>query len=227
LPVTIRAPGKRPVKMRVSGEESSQFASALMLAGYEVETEPHAYVEMTRRMVRQFRPDYAIEPDLSSASYFVAAGWISGGDVHVAGWPNDSMQVDARFADFLPPPATVSRQTDLGDSVMTLAICALFGRQPMRLTDAARMRAQECDRLHAMVTELRRVGAKAEEHDDGFTVWPSADLHGADIETYNDHRMAMSFAVLGLKVPGIRIKNPSCVNKTFPNFFDKLEQLRQ
>ncbi len=90
------------------------------------------------------------------------------------------------------------------------------------------MREQECDRLRAMVTELRRVGARAEEHEDGFTVWPAAEgqLRGADIETYNDHRMAMCFAVLGLKLPGIRIKNPACVNKTFPNFFEKLEQLR-
>jgi 3-phosphoshikimate 1-carboxyvinyltransferase len=117
--------------------------------------------------------------------------------------------------------------SDLGDSVMTLAICALFGRQPLRLVEAERLRLQECDRIAAMVTELKRVGAKAEEHPDGFTVWPTANLHGAEIETYHDHRMAMCFAVLGLKVPGIRIKNPGCVSKTFPNFFEKLEQLRQ
>jgi 3-phosphoshikimate 1-carboxyvinyltransferase len=112
---------------------------------------------------------------------------------------------------------------------MTLAICALFGKQPMQLVDAPRMRLQETDRIQAMVTELKRVGVRAEDHEDGFTVWPAeaGQLHGADIETYNDHRMAMCFSVLGLKVPGIRIKNPSCVNKTFPNFFDKLEQLRR
>jgi 3-phosphoshikimate 1-carboxyvinyltransferase len=111
---------------------------------------------------------------------------------------------------------------------MTLAICALFGGNPLVVKDAARMRLQETDRIKALVTELRRVGAKAEEHEDGFTVWPAepGQLHGADIETYNDHRMAMCFSVLGLKVPGIRIKNPGCVSKTFPNFFDKLEQLR-
>ena len=99
----------------------------------------------------------------------------------------------------------------------------------MRLFDAANMRQQESDRITALVTELRRVGARAEEHPDGLTVWPAkpGQLHGADIETYNDHRMAMCFAVLGLKVPGIRIKNPGCVSKTFPNFFEKLEQLRQ
>jgi 3-phosphoshikimate 1-carboxyvinyltransferase len=110
---------------------------------------------------------------------------------------------------------------------MTLAICALFGKQPMGLVHAQRLRDQECDRIHAMVTEMSRVGARAEEYNDGFRVWPAQDgqLHGAEIETYNDHRMAMSFSVLGLKIPGIRIKNPSCVSKTFPNFYDKLKQL--
>jgi 3-phosphoshikimate 1-carboxyvinyltransferase len=88
---------------------------------------------------------------------------------------------------------------------------------------------QETDRIKAMVTELQRVGAKIEEREDGLTVWPAepGQLHGADVETYDDHRMAMCFAVLGLKVPGIRIRNPGCVSKTFPNFFEKLEQLRQ
>ena len=111
---------------------------------------------------------------------------------------------------------------------MTLAVCAPFLPAGLRLVDAANMRQQETDRITALTTELRRVGAKAEEQADGLTVWPAGpgQLHGADIETYNDHRMAMCFAVLGLKVPGIRIKNPSCVNKTFPNFFEKLEQLR-
>ena len=227
LPVTIHATGMKPARLRVRGVESSQFASALMLVGHEVETEPHAYVEMTREMLRSFQPDYAIEPDLSGASYFVAAGFLTDGKVNVAGWPMNSLQVDGRFPGFLPPPARVSRQTDLGDSVMTLAICALFGRQPMKLVEGERLRVQECDRISAVVTELKRVGAKAEEHADGFTVWPSDRLHGADIETYNDHRMAMCFGVLGLKVPGIRIKNPACVRKTFPNFFEKLEQLRQ
>jgi 3-phosphoshikimate 1-carboxyvinyltransferase len=213
----------------VAGQESSQFASALLLIGHTVETKPHAYVEMTRRMLREFGPVYSIEPDLSGASYFVAAGWITRGNVKVAGWPERSLQIDGEFPKFLPPPAVLSRQHDLGDSVMTLAICALFGRQPMKLSEAARMREQECDRISAMVTELKRVGARVEEHVDGFTVWPvePGQLHGAEIETYNDHRMAMCFAVLGLKVPGIRIKNPACVSKTFPNFFEKLEQLHQ
>jgi 3-phosphoshikimate 1-carboxyvinyltransferase len=237
LPAVIRAMGLKGGKITVSAKQSSQFASALLLiadkAQFELQLiepdEPYSYVDMTRKMVNTFRHDYLIEPDLSSASYFVAAGHLTAGHVEIGGRPRNSLQIDGKFPQFLPPPTTASRLRDLGDSVMTLAICALFGKNPVSITDAARMREQETDRLKAMVTELQRVGAKAEEHEDGFTVWPAAEgqLHSADIETYNDHRMAMCFSVLGLKVPGIRIKNPQCVSKTFPNFFEKLEQLRQ
>ena len=87
--------------------------------------------------------------------------------------------------------------------------------------DLGRLRVQECERVVALRTELTKCGAKVVEEGDTLTVWPSP-LHGAEIETYNDHRMAMCFAILGLKVPGIRIKNPACVKKTFPNFFQKL-----
>lgn len=237
LPGTIHARGIKGGSVTVSARQSSQFASALLLIVDKAEfklqlaepDEPYSYVKMTCQMVDTFRYDYLIEPDLSSASYFVAAGWITGGRVEVAGWPKNSLQVDGKFPQFLPPPATVSRLRDLGDSVMTLAICGLFGNHPVTIKDAARMREQECDRIHAIVTELRRVGARAEESKDSLTVWPETEgaLHSAEIATYNDHRMAMCFAVLGLKVPGIRIKNPACVSKTFPNFFEKLEQLRQ
>jgi 3-phosphoshikimate 1-carboxyvinyltransferase len=237
LPAVIRATGLKGGHVTVSAKQSSQFASALLLiadkAKFELQLvepdEPYSYVEMTRKMVNTFRHDYLIEPDLSSASYFVAAAHLTAGCVEIGGRPRNSLQVDGKFPQFLPPPTTVSRLRDLGDSVMTLAICALFGKNPVTITDAARMREQESDRIHAMVKELQRVGAKAEERKGGFTVWPAepSQLAGADIETYKDHRMAMCFSVLGLKVPGIRIKNPQCVSKTFPNFFEKLEQLRQ
>ena len=237
LPAVIRAKGLKGGHVTVSAKQSSQFASALLLiadkAQFELQLvepdEPYSYVAMTRKMVNTFHHDYLIEPDLSSASYFVAAGNLTEGHVEIAGWPLNSLQVDGRFPQFLPPPTTVSRLRDLGDSVMTLAICAVFGKHLVSITDAARMREQESDRIHGMVTELRRAGAWAMEDKGGLTVWPAEPgrLHGADIETYNDHRMAMCFSVLGLKVPGIRIKNPQCVSKTFPNFFEKLEQLRQ
>ena len=93
-----------------------------------------------------------------------------------------------------------------------------------KFTDLGRLRVQECERVVALRTELTKCGAKVAEEGDTLTVYPSKleDLHGAEIETYNDHRMAMCFAILGLKVPGIKIKNPACVKKTFPNFFQKL-----
>jgi 3-phosphoshikimate 1-carboxyvinyltransferase len=189
--------------------------------------------------------DFTIEPDMSSGSYFVAVNFLFSkqrGKVEVVGWQefvHPRLQIDSQFSVILrdlsesPPDFKfiVSRAIHLGDSIMTLAICALFCNSTLVVKDASRMRLQETDRIKAMVTELRKVGGDdvAEETSDGFIVYPKPLhlLRPADIETYNDHRMAMCFSVLGLKVPGIRIKNPQCVSKTFPNFFEKLEQLRQ
>ena len=117
--------------------------------------------------------------------------------------------------------ARISRKTDLGDSIMTaISSCAIL-HAPITFTDLGRLRVQETERVVALRTELTKCGAKVVEEGDTLTVYPSK-LHGAEIETYNDHRMAMCFAILGLKVPGIKIKNPACVKKTFPNFFQKL-----
>jgi 3-phosphoshikimate 1-carboxyvinyltransferase len=119
----------------------------------------------------------------------------------------------------------ISRQTDLGDSIMTAIIFApLLIMKFARFTDLGRLRVQECERVVALRTELTKCGAIVIEEGDTLTVYPSKpeELHGAEIETYNDHRMAMCFAILGLKIPGIKIKNPACVKKTFPNFFQKL-----
>ena len=104
---------------------------------------------------------------------------------------------------------------------MTVMMLAPFSSGSVRFADLGRLRVQECERVVALRTELTKCGAKVIESDDMLEVFPS-ELHGAEIETYNDHRMAMCFAILGLKVPGIKIKNPSCVKKTFPNFFQKL-----
>lgn len=104
---------------------------------------------------------------------------------------------------------------------MTAIVLAPFSNQKTTFTDLGRLRLQETERVHALKTELTKCGAKVVEEGDTLTVYPS-QLHGAEIETYNDHRMAMCFAVLGLKVPGIKLKNPACVKKTFPNFFQKL-----
>ena len=104
---------------------------------------------------------------------------------------------------------------------MTAIAISPLAASAVRFTDLGRLRVQECERVAALRTELTRCGARVEEEGDTLTVWPSA-LRGAEIETYHDHRMAMCFATLGLKVPGMKIKNPACVKKTFPDFFQKL-----
>jgi 3-phosphoshikimate 1-carboxyvinyltransferase len=170
--------------------------------------------------------------------------------ISVAHWPTSGWQIDQRFPDVLQEHAPlrlglelarnpqdgfsgiaasgglkknppISRIHDLGDSIMTAIVLAPLATDPMQFVDLGRLRVQECERVTALRTELTRCGASVTEQNDTLTVFPS-DLHGAAIETYNDHRMAMCFAILGLKVPGLRIKNPNCVKKTFPNFFQKL-----
>jgi len=251
-------PERGPQRCQVNIAQSSQFASALLLcaraAGWDVEVrgenaDESAYVLMTRKLLEEFprhRWAFRIEPDASSGSYFWAAGWLStvlpGSDywrhpaeydplpVRVKNWPRSGWQIDADFPDFLPLPARISREGQLGDSILTAIVLAADEQaahganpsgEPIQFTELGRLRLQECERVAALRTELTRCGAKVIEEGDTLTVWPSR-LHGAEIQTYNDHRMAMAFAILGLKVPGMRIKNPACVKKTFPNFFQKL-----
>jgi len=120
-------------------------------------------------------------------------------------------------------PSEISREKDLGDSIMTAAILAPFMGRVVHLTDLGRLRLQETERVRALRIELSKCGVEVLEKGDTLTIFPSRQkLHGTEVETYNDHRMAMCFAILGLKVTGIKIKNPACVKKTFPNFFQKL-----
>jgi 3-phosphoshikimate 1-carboxyvinyltransferase len=114
----------------------------------------------------------------------------------------------------------------ISDTVMTLAAVACFAKGPTTIRNVAHIRHKETDRLTALATELRKVGAGVVEFHDGLTITPGP-LHGAEIDTYNDHRMAMSMALIGLKMPGIIIKNPGCVAKTYPGFWTDLEKLRQ
>lgn len=149
--------------------------------------------------------------------------------VQVVDWPKSGWQMDADFTVFIKAhkanhPALISRTHDLADSIMTAIVLAPFARgggKSVKFIELGRLRVQECERVVALRTELSKCGARVIEEGDTLTVYPS-QLHGAEIETYNDHRMAMCFAILGLKVPGIKLKNPACVKKTFPNFFQKL-----
>jgi 3-phosphoshikimate 1-carboxyvinyltransferase len=187
---------------------------------------------------------YEIEPDASAASYFFAAAAVTGGRVTVLGLPENSLQGDVGFVDVLADMGCRVERCSSGvtvhgrplrgidvdmnaisDTVMTLAAVACFAEGPTTIRNVAHIRHKETDRLAALAAELRRVGAGVEEFADGLRITP-APLHGAEIETYNDHRMAMSMALIGLKVPGVVIKNPGCVAKTYPGFFADLEKLR-
>jgi 3-phosphoshikimate 1-carboxyvinyltransferase len=256
LPVVIQGAGPKNKKCCVSIEESSQFASALLLCAkvgnWKVEVvgenaEESPYVAMTSKLMEAFPKkggSFQIEPDASSGSYFWAMDWLQwkiifGSEINqiiVKHWPTSGWQIDAKYFDCRFLPKRLSRNEDLGDSIMTAIVVKPFDSTPHLLTvlksnllpdyptefrDLGRLRVQETERVVALRTELTKCGAKVVEEGDTLTVWPSP-LHGAEIETYNDHRMAMCFAILGLKVPGIKIKNPPCVKKTFPNFFQKV-----
>ncbi|MCP5524855.1 MAG: hypothetical protein H7A46_25295 [Verrucomicrobiales bacterium] len=237
LPAVVQGGGPRPGECRVSVAESSQFASALLLGaaagGWRVSIEDEnpeelPYVMMTERLISAFPRGggvFQVEPDASSGSYFWGLNALplpgEGSRVSVAHWPDTGWQHDEAFPRFLPLPATVSRRNDLADSIMTAIVLAPLAGHPVRFTELGRLRLQECERVVALRTELMKCGAGVVEVGDTLEVRPSR-LHGADIETYNDHRMAMCFAILGLKVPGLRLQNPACVKKTFPNFFQKL-----
>ena len=183
---------------------------------------------------------YAIEPDASSAVYPLCAAAITGGRVRVVGIPPTSHQSDLRIVDLLERmgcqvtrgDAFVELQgpekglrtlgevdmNDLPDAALAYAVVALFANGPTTITNVANLRIKETDRLAALETELRRLGARAQASEDALTIQPGP-LHGAEIETYDDHRIAMSFALAGLRVPGVVILDPGCVSKTWPGYF--------
>ena len=276
-PVEIRAGGLAGGITAVRAGTSSQFASALAMVapcttrGMTIDFEGRPvslpYLEMTRRVMADFgaecrvagpsrwvipaggyvgRP-YAIEPDASAASYFLAAAAITGGEVTVEGLSRRSMQGDVAFAAALEsmgctvrwhepdgdPAAdsvTVSGRAARGiaidmnaisDTVPTLGVVALFAEGPTSITNVAHIRDKETDRISDLACELRRLGATVDERHDGLTIHP-APLRAAALETYDDHRMAMSLALAGLRVPGVRIVDPGCTAKTFPGYWRAL-----
>ncbi len=191
---------------------------------------------------------FAIEPDASNASYFLAAPAIAGGQVTVEGLGTDSMQGDAKFVDVLekmgcsidrqPNQLTVKSPkspdrlrgididlNDMPDTVQTLAVVALFAEGPTVIRNVANLRVKETDRLSALVKELSKLGATVEDCGDGLKITPPDSLTPADIDTYDDHRMAMSFALAGLKCKGVTIREPQCCEKTFPDFFDRFDSI--
>lgn len=187
--------------------------------------------------------EYAIEPDASAASYFWAAAAITGGKVTVQDLRRDALQGDVGFVDCLARMGCAVEQTSAGlcvhgselqgvdvnmnaisDTVQTLAAVALYARGPTTITGVGHIRHKETDRIGDLARELRKLGAQVEELPDGMRITPGP-LQPARIETYQDHRMAMSLALVGLRTPGVTILDPGCTGKTYPNFFTDLERL--
>lgn len=187
---------------------------------------------------------FEVEPDASAASYWAAAAVIVGGSVRVEGLGRSSLQGDVAFIDVLgrmgaevtwSDRAVVVRSTgvlhgvevdmaDFSDTAQTLAAVAPFADSPTTVTGIGFIRGKETDRVAAVVSELRGLGVEADEEESGFTVRPGSPV-GGSVRTYDDHRMAMSFALIGLRTPGVRILDPGCTAKTYPGFWSDLERI--
>jgi 3-phosphoshikimate 1-carboxyvinyltransferase len=188
---------------------------------------------------------YRIEPDASTAAYFFGAAAVLGGRVHVAGLSPDSRQADVGLLGVLermgcrvereangvtlrgPGDGLAGVDVDMNampDAVLALAVVAAFAKGPTRIRNVAHLRIKESDRLAALATELRKLGCEVREHQDGLEIQPGS-LRGAEIDTYGDHRMAMAFAMAGLQLPGVRIRDPEVVSKSWPKYFEALAGL--
>jgi 3-phosphoshikimate 1-carboxyvinyltransferase len=192
--------------------------------------------------------EYAVEADAATAAYLLTAAAITGGTVTVPDMPSTALHADAELVDVLEAMGgTVTRVggdvtvagpaggrlrggtfdlTAFSDMAPTVAVLGAFADGPVEVTGVGFIRGKETDRIAASVEQLRNIGVDAEETPDGFVVRPGTTPHGAVIETYDDHRMAMSFALVGLVVPGISVADPGVVAKTHPGFWADLERLR-
>ncbi|GAB4555661.1 MAG: 3-phosphoshikimate 1-carboxyvinyltransferase [Anaerolineae bacterium] len=216
-----------------------------VMAQFDVSADKVDYRNYFIRSGQKYRAQtYFIEPDASNATYFFAAAALTNGRVRVPYLNADSLQGDAHFVDVLEQMGcTVYRGADylevhgtdrlrgieidlnaMSDTSQTLAAIAPFATAPVTIRNIGHNRLKETDRISAVAVELRKLGAKVDELPDGLVIYPST-LHGAAIDTYDDHRMAMAFAVIGLRQPGVRINNPNCTAKTFPDYFTRFQQL--
>ncbi|MBN6399021.1 3-phosphoshikimate 1-carboxyvinyltransferase [Enterobacter hormaechei] len=217
-----------------------------LMKTFGVEVENQSYQRFVVRGGQQYQSPghYLVEGDASSASYFLAAGAIKGGTVKVTGIGRNSVQGDIRFADVLEKMGAVVTWGDdfiscthgelnaidmdmnhIPDAAMTIATAALFAKGTTTLRNIYNWRVKETDRLFAMATELRKVGAVVEEGEDYIRVTPPAKLQFAEIGTYNDHRMAMCFSLVALSDTPVTILDPKCTAKTFPDYFEQLARI--
>ncbi|MDF7657520.1 3-phosphoshikimate 1-carboxyvinyltransferase [Erwiniaceae bacterium L1_54_6] len=212
--------------------------------GVEVDNQNYQRFVVKGQQQYQSPGDYLVEGDASSASYFLAAAAIKGGTVRVTGIGRNSVQGDIRFADVLEKMGAVVEWGDdyiactrgalnaidmdmnhIPDAAMTIATTALFAHGTTLMRNIYNWRVKETDRLAAMATELRKVGAEVEEGHDFIRITPPSQLQHADIGTYNDHRMAMCFSLVALSDTPVTILDPGCTAKTFPDYFQQLAKI--
>ncbi len=238
---------KRPVVLQVAGPLVSKPYVEMTLAvmrAFGVDVEHFGFERFLFPGGGQYAAcDYRIEPDASAASYFFAAAAITGGRITVEGLSSQSLQGDVAFCDVLeqmgcrvergvnaitvegrPLRGVDVDMNAISDTVQTLAAVALFADGPTIIRSVGHIRYKETDRIGDLAHELRKLGAKVNEYADGLMITPGP-LRPAEIETYNDHRMAMSMALVGLRSPGVVILDPQCTVKTYPGFFDDLRRL--
>lgn len=236
LHITITTPLVSRPYLQITRAVMAEFGhGAVSVDDREIEVEPGSYRAR----------DYTVEPDGSSASYPLAAAAICGGRVEIPGLTARSMQGDAGFSDVLATMGCTSARgeestvveggrglhgvdidmVDLSDLVPTLAAVAAFADTPTRIRGVGFIRAKESDRLGDLCAELRRLGARADDTDDGLTIAP-ATLHGSRLHTHDDHRLAMAFGLIGMRVPGVEIDDPDVVTKSWPGYWEMLGGLR-
>ena len=237
------------IYMRIASELVSKPYVDLTIqtmAAFGVEVDAHPEYREFRVPPADYTPTtITIEPDASAASYFFAAAAITGGRVRIDGLGTSTTQGDLGFVEVLERMGAAVKMSanytevrgtgtlrgvkvdmrNISDTAQTLAVVATFADSPTEITGIGFIRKKETDRIAAVVTELSRRGVRAAETPDGMIIYPGAARQGA-VTTYEDHRMAMSFSLLGLVHPGIQIRDPECVGKTFPDFFDVLDTLR-
>ncbi|WP_428239707.1 3-phosphoshikimate 1-carboxyvinyltransferase [Gynuella sp.] len=275
-PIRIQANTLNGGNIKIKGNISSQFLTAMLMAAPMAQNNTHIevigelvskpYIDITLKVMEQFGVvvhnhnyqsfsieggqnyhspgNIMVEGDASSASYFLAAAAIAGGSVKVHGTGTASVQGDARFAEVLEQMGAkvtwseewieVSRgelngiDVDLNhipDAAMTIATTALFAKGKTTIRNIYNWRVKETDRLSAMATELRKVGADVEEGEDYISIKPPSELKPATIDTYNDHRIAMCFSLTAFGNANITINDPSCTSKTFPGYFNLFKSI--
>lgn len=255
FPFVIKSNGLKDFNIEINTDASTQFASAMLmtqsvsganisLTGARVNG---AYIEMTKKMLETFGPNYQVEPDVSAACYFYAMALVLGTKAKVDGVHLNSLQGDIKFLQLLEKMGADIKDEDDGvlvdcsfvtsfeglevdmhdfsDQALTFAVVAAFAQTPSVIRNVGHIRHQESNRMMVIKSELEKIGCTVEIKEDDILITPAV-LHGAEIETYDDHRVAMSFAIAGLKVDNIVIQNPKCCEKTFADFFKILDEIK-